>query len=510
MARGRLVEAQVSTAATRGKLVDAVISSGPRRGKLVDAVVQTAIGRGQLVDATVATAAARGKLVDAVVKTAPARGRLVDAIIAPPPTIIGYFGRDDVWVPVKGYLGVAGVWVPVKRWTGTPIPPPDPPPTTRNPVSYPSLAAAREALGAPTDANYVTWDPAWTSQGLRLQEVFTSKLAANDILVLPERVAPYEIDSSNGFMASGVGWITGQLPNDTPQTRIQIVSNPRCWFEMARGRRGILGLGPGAVVQPSASSFSRPAQPITQDTGGTMSAYNAGGGFLQNLVGAQDALMRFDHANAWCGNFILKGRDFGGVAYSGMFAPNVVNFVGDAASRGHAGVPNGETGTIASNNVNVRYENVDIITTDSTGARVVVSPMMLNRNTGGTFKNVTLGRPRAGMLTFWRCTGSYTMQQVKVAGNDVSMNLEEGGPGFVLNWDGGSVSTVGSYHIVGEASPGSKVLTFNNLEVSGGIPDAQDGLALHFYSYTGTAVQRRSNVSRNNGPLYFYGSAFIA
>lgn len=491
-----------------------------------------------LTEASLSTAIPRATLTEASWTSAAPTGMLTEALITSGSTGPGSVSIAGSWVDVDASVSIGGQWQDVDavlsvngQWVevgpgfastdpsdpNPPVDPPDPNPSgTRGPVQFTTVDDARAFLGAPADANYVVWDPAWDDQGLMLHDVFTTKLSANDILVLPERVdaqgvaIPYLIDSSKGFMAAGVSWITGQLPSDTAATRIPITPNPRCWFEMARGRRGILGMGPKAVIQPSVSSFSRPAQPITEQTGGTMAAYNAAGTKLQDLVGAQDCLMRFDHANPFVGNVTFRSRDMGGVAYSTIAAGTVVNVRFEASSRGHAGVPNGETGSILTNNVAVRIENVEIVTTDSTGTRVVTSPIMLNRNSGGIIKNVKIGRPRAGMLTFWRCTGTYTLTDVTVDGQDVALNLEEGGPGFVINWTGGSISTQGSYHVVGEASAGSKKLKFNDLTVAGGSAAATNGLALHFYSYTNTAVQKRSDVTRNNGPLNFYGSFFIA
>lgn len=275
---------------------------------------------------------------------------------------------------------------------------------------------------------------------------------------------------------------------------------------MARGRRGILGMGPNTVIEPSPSAFTRPPQPITEQTGGTMAAYNAAGAKLQDLVGAQDTLMSFDHANPWTANFTLRSRSMGGVAYSGLRTRFAKNIFFDAASRGHAGVPNGETGCIRTDNGTYQYENIEVKTTDATGARVVTSPIMWNRTTGGSMTNVKTGRPIAGMFTLWRCDGTNTWTDVIVEGDSVSLNCEEGGAAWVLNWTGGSINTQGQYHIVGESSGGSKKITLNNVTVTGGRDSASGALATHFYSYTGTTVQRKSDITRVNpaGPVTGY------
>lgn len=474
----------------------------------------------KLTDATFATGNPGGRLTDAGFSSASAVGRLVDAVFASEPANLGRLGVGGVWEKVRGFVGVDGQWVPVRRYTGPasgggviidpPPPPVDPPPgaVPRGPVRFDTLAEARAALGAPTTATYVTWDPLWTAQGLMLHEVFTNKMGANDILVLPERVdnagaaIPYLIDSSNGFMAAGVSFITGQLPNDTAVTRIPIVPNSRCWFQMARGRRGIMGMGPNAVVQPSASSFTRAAQPITQDTGGTMAAYNSAQAKLQDLVGAQDQLIGFDDANPFCGNFTMRSRSFGGVAYSAIQSSTVVNVLFDAASRGHAGVPNGETGCVimGASAAQYRIENVEVITADSTGTSVVTSPIMWNRRTGGgMMRNVKTGKPRFGMPTFWRCDGTQTWTDVYIYGNDVGLNLEEGGTNFALNWTGGSFQVTNRYHIVGESSAGSKKVTLVSVDVIEGVGPV-DTLNVSIYSYNATYVQKKADITRTGSP----------
>lgn len=65
-------------------------------------------------------------------------------------------------------------------------------------------------------------------------------LAADDVLVLPERAEPHFINSANGYTyhSSVKSWSDGAL----------LVTNNRTRDDMTRVCRGILGLGPGAVV----------------------------------------------------------------------------------------------------------------------------------------------------------------------------------------------------------------------------------------------------------------------
>ncbi len=164
------------------------------------------------------------------------------------------------------------------------------------PQSFGSLAEARTALGAPAGANYIMW----TFGNMDLETVFANNLSDDDILVLPERQDPYLIDSSNGFMASGVSGVDGTGSNGLKDGSIvPVVSNPRLWFEMTRARRGVIGLGPGVVIAPSASSWTAPRQPILENEPAGQQfqrAYFTAGG-TQNLVGAQNTLIGYSHAN---------------------------------------------------------------------------------------------------------------------------------------------------------------------------------------------------------------------
>lgn len=65
-------------------------------------------------------------------------------------------------------------------------------------------------------------------------------LAADDVLVLPEGAEPYYINYANGYIyhSSVKSWSNGEL----------LVTNNRTKDDMTRMCRGILGLGPGAVV----------------------------------------------------------------------------------------------------------------------------------------------------------------------------------------------------------------------------------------------------------------------
>lgn len=364
------------------------------------------------------------------------------------------------------------------------------------PISYSSLAEARAALGAPADANYVMWN----HDGQHLEQVFAS-LGANDILVLPERAQPYPLDSSNGFMASGVKEITG--PNDT---RTPIVSNGRLWFAMARARRGIIGLGPNAVIEPTNSGWTAPAQPkplYWYDSAGTQRA---------ELVGAQNKLIEVAHSQPFFGNFTIKGRDFGGVAYSGLSMPsgstNVIKRVHFNESwRGFAGIPNGETGglTFLSNNYTV--ENCLFNPHATWGP----SPIMWNRTTGGVMRNIKVTQHNIGMITFWRCFGVNVFENVFTNGSKIGINLEEEEAGFELEWTGGAMHLLdgqAGFHLNINPSGGSQKITLTNVDISLNGYTA-GALSAHVYGTSG--VQKRSDVTWNGGTIsYLPGSNWIA
>ncbi len=364
------------------------------------------------------------------------------------------------------------------------------------PISYSSLTEARAALGAPADANYVMWN----HDGQHLEQVFAS-LGANDILVLPERAQPYPLDSSNGFMASGVKEITG--PNDT---RTPIVSNGRLWFAMARARRGIIGLGPNAVIEPTNSGWTAPAQPkplYWYDTSGVQRA---------ELVGAQNKLIEAAHNQPFFGNFTLKGRDFGGVAYSGLSTPSGSTSVTkrihfNESWRGFAGIPNGETGGLTFLSSDYTIENCLFNPHPTWGP----SPIMWNRTTGGVMRNIKVTQHSIGMITFWRCFGVNIFENVFTEGHKIGINLEEEEAGFELEWTGGAMHLLdgqAGFHLNINPSGGSQKITLTNVDISLNGYTA-GALSAHVYGTSG--VQKRSDVTWNGGTIsYLPGSNWIA
>ena len=364
------------------------------------------------------------------------------------------------------------------------------------PVGYSTVMEARTALGAPADANYVVWDNAWT----HLEQAFVA-LGANDILVLPEREEPYWINSANGFMAAGVAEVDGTGSNGRKDgSRVPIVHNPRLWFAMARARRGILGMGPGVVIQPTDSGFTAPRQPILEnEPDGTMLRYMTDGSSAP-MSGAATKLIEVDHPSPFFGNFVLRGRDFGGVGYSGLSLGDKTHSIikrihFDGCWRGHAGVPNGECAGLGLLRGTYLIENCDFTPVNGT------SPIMWNQNTGGTVRNVRSGRPNFGMWTFWRSGGVNTLENVSMSARQVGMNLEQNTAGFQLNWTGGSLDldySGSKFHFGINPANGSNNVQLTDVVCS---PNAYTPNTMTANVYSTAGVQRRSDVTHNTIPV---------
>lgn len=321
------------------------------------------------------------------------------------------------------------------------------PVVSQGPVSYTSLDQAKTALGAPTDANYVMWDTSWPVDR-DLEDVFNS-LGANDILVLPERTQPYVIDSSEGFRAQGVASVTGKNGQLPIVNRYKGIRDARTWFAMARAQKGILGMGPGAVIQMSQSSWTQ--EPQIEDAGspqpdGTKSPgrfwTNKAGVVQGELVGSQEKVIEAANATPFFGNFRMKSRDLGGVAYNGISAKGgkIVRVNLSGAWRGFQPVPNGETGAISINGGNYLISKCILGTRDDSGKRVGSSPIMINTSSGGTIEDTDASESVAGMLTIWRSSGKHTLKNVNTRFNyGPGLNLEKNQSGLEIEWIGGSI-----------------------------------------------------------------------
>ena len=311
------------------------------------------------------------------------------------------------------------------------------------PQSYPNAAAAVTALGLPTDANYVTWKPEW--DGKMLEEVFTL-LGSNDVLVLPERDEPYLVDTSEGFRAAGVSAIQGRNGWIPVVNRFQ-GRTARTWFALCRARRGVLGLGPRSVIALSQSGWLGEQQ--IKPKGKVVDGWTSPGRFYKNLdgsinpneqLGCQEKVMEFEHATPIAANFVMRGRDLGGIAYSAISTNRPLmarRIIFDAAHRGFSAVPNGEAGGIACNGA-YDWKGLWIGTRDPSGARVGSSPFMVNNSAGGIMEDIWCEPAVEGMPTLWNCSGTHTLNRVWSAWNKShGLNLEKCQPGMVVNWTGG-------------------------------------------------------------------------
>ncbi|TWP33479.1 hypothetical protein [Leekyejoonella antrihumi] len=208
-------------------------------------------------------------------------------------------------------------------------------------------------------------------------------LRPNDVLVLPEDEQPYEVDSSRGFQMTS-----------------------RNFHSMAYLQRGLVGLGPGAVVQPSASAFGRGRQTYTQ--------------------GMQEKMIECRAASAYLGNFTMYGRDFGGVGY------NATRMTGTGATweriyfrgahRGWLAVPPGEAGAITGyKGSGMRVYNCEIDCRDQSGLSVGTSPMMWNAQSDVQVADAYCHHTYVGMPTFWKVNDA-------IATNLIHTNVAQGAP----------------------------------------------------------------------------------
>ena len=323
----------------------------------------------------------------------------------------------------------------------------------RGPVSFSTLAAARGSLNTPADANYVMWNSSWPLDR-DLEDVFATELSDNDILVLPERAQPYVVDTSEGFRAAGVGWIQGRNGLLPIVNRYKNIRTARTWFAMARARRGILGMGPGAVIEMSQSSWTmepqiEDAESVQESDGWTSVGryyYDTAGVKKSELVGCQEKIIESVHSNPYFGNFTMHSHGLGGIAFSGLStvgSPISTTFERlnlSGAWYGFQGIPNGEAGGIGVGRGTYLVSRCILGTRDSNGNRFGTSPIMINSSSGGLIEHTDASETNHGMLTIWNSSGTHTLNNVNCRFNSgPGMNLEKCQSGFVLNMNGGSI-----------------------------------------------------------------------
>lgn len=390
-----------------------------------------------------------------------------------------------------GYLrDRGGTAIPYNPNPITPPPPPPPPaggakyrpiPLTWN--SGLSSAAQITALNAqgldiPTSATLVLWP--YSNPDGALLNVWIESLATNQIGVLPEATHPdgsdwpYLFETANGFKRTATYVFTMMIP-----------------------RQGILGLGPKAIIAPKASSYSSPPQPDPRP---------GGAGVIDPLdgsekVGCVNSVMRTTHAEAYFGNFEMRGKSYGGIAYSGISCNTglycVENIFFNAAHRGFKNSPNGEAGALTTQKgtfPTVRlFRNCEIECRDATGARVGSSPWMLNNGTGCDIRDIYAHHSVAGMPTAYnfKSTVAFPMKYARIRSeyNGAAVNgschnwelisteagapVEFVGPGVLIcNWHGNADATQGTLntglHMSGGSNQARATINVRNYAIDKG------------------------------------------
>lgn len=229
------------------------------------------------------------------------------------------------------------------------------------PVSDP-----RELPNFPADANPVRWR--WSRASHTTIQDAIQTLGPNDVLVLPEDDAPYEIDTSRGF---------------------KVTRNN--YHSMAHVTRGIAGLGPNAVIRPASSAFRKGRQTYSR--------------------GLQAKMIESRAEYAYLGNFTMYGRDFGGAAYNATWASGRgtvwerIYFRG--AHRGWYCEPPGEAAAICGyRGSGMQVFNCEIDCRDEKGNSVGTSPLMWNAQSDVHLTDVYAHHTYMGMPTFWKVQGA--------------------------------------------------------------------------------------------------------
>ena len=125
-------------------------------------------------------------------------------------------------------------------------------------------------------------------------------------------------------------------------------------------------------------------------------------------------------------------------------------------------------------------------------------------------RNVKVKKHAIGMITFWRCLGLNTFENVYTDSNKTALNLEEEEAGFELNWTGGEILIDGSlngWHLNINPSGGSQKIHLSNVTASlnGYVPGK-----LCAQVYTTSNTQKRSDVTWDGGEVgYIPASRWI-
>lgn len=295
---------------------------------------------------------------------------------------------------------------------------------TRAPIRISGISDPHAApLSIPPTISWVAWKPEWN--GLTLNQVIDTKMTDGQGLVLPERDAPYDIDMSQGFKASGVQSVAGWA---------QVHPYSRGFFNAIRMRAGLLGLGPNArlrMVNPG--GWSAPQQPDGVDSAGFQAwHYVTTAGVKVAFSSSAMTVLQFSiPANAaypaYIGNLTVDpGLDLGGIGYSfcsaslggtGMFIARNIATAG--GWHGWKGSPPGETCFLGMNKGRYDIRNITAESRHPTLTTVRgSSPIMLNNSTGGILSNIYAGSSGKGMVTWWNCEGNHLVDDVDVVDNE--------------------------------------------------------------------------------------------
>lgn len=377
----------------------------------------------------------------------------------------------------------------------------------REPVQrrYATITDAIADMGLPSEAtrSYVAYDPVWGDMHLeQMHSKITSENGADTILVLPERATPYMVDMTGGFK------ITGDVASVTGWASVTVGRST--WFTATRGAGGIVGLGPGAKLAMSdPAGWSAPAQ----DAG---FGWTDQGATFHDLSDATCSVVQFDRPNVVIANLHIEPRQWmGGVAFNyfnvlrGTSNHAVIRRISSQGGwYGFKAAPNGEVALLSvSSSYDIRDCWIDARLPDGTDSGV--SPVMVNSSSGGRLERVTAVSPWKGMTTWWHCSGTHNICQLRTVHPDShGINLEQSQAGVVFNLADCRFEYPGSGMHIAIGGYGSDAL----VNVTGGEAlGASDVLRVQVYGASGLPdAQRQDSITRKDKtgadrPLTIYG-----
>ena len=333
-------------------------------------------------------------------------------------------------------------------------------------VSYATLDDAIAGLGLPsrTDASYVMWDDAWDTIDRAHDALAAAGASPETILVLPERPGGYELDMSRGFRAPA----SAAVSVDT-WPMYQPSATSREWFAVTRGFRGIVGLGPGAVVHlTNPGGWSAPRQPAEG-----IWSYTDQAGAKHYPSDANANILQFDHPDVVVANVVFgPAPEMGGVAFG------CINSVkGQAGQRlavkrvsmrgswsGFFGGPNGESFGIGQVGGTYLVEDCWLDGRRLDGTVSGTSPIGINKATGGAIRRTACISPWKGMATIWASTGTHLIEDCLLVGAEQQQLNVEACAGITVDVNRGYIGhgTRSPIHIGIGAYKGDAKVTFRD------------------------------------------------